>query len=135
MADNIYYNIAPSLTIFSRSSTSNQLVQGDDLYHQNLKSIVLTNRKERLFNYDFGGDLYRHLFNLFPEITINSIQQRLTSLINEYEPRIELRGVQINSDDVNQILNVKIYYTRLTEEQDRIYSKDITFDYTGAYQA
>ena len=134
MSDNIYYNVAPKLSMFSRGSSDNLLVQGDDLYHQNLKSIVLTNTKERLFNYEFGGDLYRHLFNLFPEITTSHIQQRLTALIQEYEPRISLRGVQVTSDINNKLMVVKIYYTRMTEEKDRIYAQDITFNFTQPYQ-
>lgn len=93
----------------------------------------MTNTKERLFNYKFGGDLIRYLFNLFPEINISGLQQRLTELITKYEPRIQLRGVQVSSDKVNHLVKVKIYYSRITEEKDKIYAKDITYDVSEQY--
>ena len=70
----------------------------------NLVNYLLTNRGERLFRPDFGGDLRNLLFEAVLDSTTDALQIRIQNDINLYFPEIVVNQIEfINEPDNNQI--------------------------------
>lgn len=67
----------------------------DDAVKQSVKNIVLTNRLERPFRSEFGGDIRRRLFDNFDSISETDYTNQIENTISNFEPRVELKN---NSD-------------------------------------
>jgi len=63
---------------------------------QAVKNLLLTNHTEKPFQPLFGGDLNRFLFALDTEFDDVDIEERVTSAINNHEPRAAVRNVKAN---------------------------------------
>lgn len=60
---------------------------------QAVKNLLLTNRYEKPFNPEFGGDLSRLLFENITEFTSNDIKNLINSAIFAFEPRVEVLSI------------------------------------------
>ena len=70
----------------------------------NLVNYLLTNRGERLFRPDFGGDLRNLLFEAVLDSTTDALQIRIQNDINLFFPEIVVKQIEfINEPDNNQI--------------------------------
>lgn len=67
---------------------------------QNLYSCILTRKGERLFNPDFGTTIEERIFSLRTGGNSNEILQECLSVIQQYEPRINLVYEQCRVEDV-----------------------------------
>lgn len=67
---------------------------------QSVKNLLLTNRNEKPFDPNFGGNLDRFLFSLDEEFEEDDIEDAIAYAIHAHEPRAIFRGAQakINSD-------------------------------------
>ena len=63
-----------------------------------LKNLVLTNFYERPFNPKFGSNIRAMLFEPLDPITGSILQKEIKILIQNYEPRVSLRDVQVVAD-------------------------------------
>ena len=77
---------------------------------QSVKNILLTNRNEKPFTPNFGGDLNSFLFSLDTEFDLDLLEQRIIDSIDTYEPRAK-------------VLNVDF---RMTPDSHTVYAK-VTF--------
>lgn len=94
---------------FGGNSVFNVSYTTGDQIKANLINFVLTNRGERPFNPNFGGDLRRYLFE--PFTTIDELESTLRNKIPQYIPQIIINEVKIiKNDEDNQIL-ITIGYT------------------------
>ena len=86
---------------FKANPVSGQLgtVVNENSVKQAVKNIVLTNKGERLYKSDFGGDVYRMLFENVTDQSILLAQAQIRTSLKAYEPRIDLISVTINSKD------------------------------------
>jgi phage baseplate assembly protein W len=91
---------------FKRHPTTGKLLikKDDEAVKQAVKNIVLTNRYERPYHPEFGGDIRSRLFDLFTSITQSDFENRINTAIENYEPR-----VQLISDNGNESVTVKEY--------------------------
>ena len=91
---------------FKRHPTTGKLLikKDDEAVKQAVKNIVLTNRYERPYHPEFGGDIRSRLFDLFTTITQSEFENRINTAIENYEPR-----VQLISDNGNESVTVKEY--------------------------
>ena len=55
-----------------------------------LKNLLFTNHYERPFNADFGGDIYRMLFDPLDPIIALDLKQIIKDAITTYEPRVQI---------------------------------------------
>jgi phage baseplate assembly protein W len=93
------------LSFKSHPTTGKLLIKKDDeAVKQAVKNIVLTNRYERPYHPEFGGDIRSRLFDLFTSITQSDFENRINTAIENYEPR-----VQLISDNGNASVTVKEY--------------------------
>jgi phage baseplate assembly protein W len=101
------------LSFRSHPSTGKLLVKkDDDAVKQALKNLILTNKYERPFRPEYGGDIRRRLFDLFDSIDRSDFESRLKTVIKNYEPRAILDSFSVSVKeypDMNS-LSVTISY-------------------------
>jgi phage baseplate assembly protein W len=96
------------LAFRAHPSTGKLLVKkGDDAVKQGLKNLLLTNRYERPFRPEFGGDVRKRLFDNFDTVFATDYENQITTAIKNYEPRVvlpETGGVVVSENrDSNQL--------------------------------
>ena len=89
---------------------------------QAVKNLLLTNRGEKPFRPNFGGNLNDFLFSLSEEFDELDIKETVANVITNYEPRVIVRQVNVNVEpDYNSIeINVvfQIISTNTIESVD-----------------
>ena len=65
---------------------------------RSLQNLVLTNFGERFFNQNLGSGVNQLLFEQFDSITAISIEDKIRDVINNFEPRVSLRTVNVTPD-------------------------------------
>ena len=76
----------------------------------NLLNYLLTNKGERLFRPDFGGDLRNLLFEAILDSTTDALQIRIQNDINLFFPEIVVKQIEfINEPDRNEITFNLVY--------------------------
>ena len=63
---------------------------------RSVRSLILTNKGERLFHPEIGGNVKGSLFENFTPITEIELQSTITQVIRTYEPRVILEDVIVN---------------------------------------
>lgn len=86
---------------FSANPVSGQLgvVVNEASVKQSVRNIVLTNRGERIYKRDFGGDIYKLLFENATTQTILLAEAQIRTALKAYEPRIDVLAVNVNTID------------------------------------
>lgn len=70
----------------------------EDAVKESLKNLILTGRGERLFNPDLGCGIRQHLFEALTPDRVVVMREMITETIENYEPRVALKDVDILSD-------------------------------------
>lgn len=78
---------------------------------QSVKSLVLTNFYERPFRPDIGCSIRYMLFELFTPAIKQSMENAISEVIRNYEPRAILRTVNIKEDLERNRLEATIVFT------------------------
>ena len=90
----------------------------DDAIKQGLRNLVLLNYNEKPFHYEIGGDIYNILFdNIEDPGNEESVRYVLSALINQYEPRVELQGIDVDFLLDKNAMEISIYYIILNTLQ------------------
>lgn len=75
-----------------------------DAVKQSIRNLILTDRGERPFQPDLGGNIRASLFEPMTPQTFNRLQREIETLIDAYEPRAELLDVVVSGDvDTHEI--------------------------------
>jgi phage baseplate assembly protein W len=77
---------------------------------RSIRNIVFTLPGEKFFNENFGSRVSRTLFENVDEISASIIRDEIRNSINNYEPRVQLIGVQTIPDYDNGSFDVVINY-------------------------
>jgi phage baseplate assembly protein W len=84
---------------------------------QAVKNLLLTNKYEKPFQPEFGGDLNNLLFELVDNDTVYEIDGAIREAIKKYEPRARIRQVSTNlQPDANSISVTITFQVVNTEE-------------------
>jgi phage baseplate assembly protein W len=84
---------------------------------QAVKNLLLTNKFEKPFQPEFGGDLNNLLFELVDNDTVYEIDGAIREAIRKYEPRARVRQVATNlQPDANSISVTVTFQIISTEE-------------------
>ena len=75
---------------------------------QAIKTLLLTNRLEKPFNNDFGGDVQGRLFGLAVDSTASEIKDQIMFSISKYEPRAEELDLIVTLDPDRNALHVNV---------------------------
>ena len=74
------------------------VVQNEDSVKQSLRQLFLTNKGERFFDSEKGGDIRDLLFENMDIGLSETFKIQLTGLIQEYEPRAQVNYIDISFD-------------------------------------
>lgn len=77
---------------------------------QAVKNLVMTNRFEKPFLPNFGGNVRSMLFELADDETEDDIEQQIIATISRYEPRAEVLSVDAIVQEELNSLSVKITF-------------------------
>ena len=94
------------LDLYLKKKTIGDIFKKNDAeaVKQSIKNILLTNRTEKPFDPNFGGDLNRFLFSLDTEFDEFEIEDIIATSISKNEPRARLLDVVTNvSGDFNNV--------------------------------
>ena len=77
---------------------------------QSIKTLLLTNKLEKPFNTDFGGDIQGRLFGLAIDNTASEIKDQVLYTIEKYEPRAEVLDLIVTLDPDRNSLHVNVEF-------------------------
>ena len=116
---------------FSNSSVFNQTFNTADQIKSNLINYFLTNKGERILNPTYGGNLRNLLFEHITEETLNVLEKRLKTDIENKFSVVEIKSLVINPQPNLNVVNIVLTYNVLNLENEVI---EINIENsTGAY--
>jgi phage baseplate assembly protein W len=93
----------------SKETTKNYKLYDIDLVKQDLMNHFYIRKGEKLENPDFGTIIWDMLFEQFTEEVKNMIAKDVEEIIN-YDPRMQVNEVQIDSTDIGIRIQADITY-------------------------
>jgi phage baseplate assembly protein W len=100
---------------FVRNPTTGDVSRkvGTEAIKRSVRNLVFTNFYERKFRSDIGSDVTELLFDNITPLTTIYLQDAITSLINNFEPRVKLQSVDVKDDIDNNGYNITLTYVIL----------------------
>jgi len=97
---------------FAKNPITNDILilQNEDAIKKSVINLVRTWTGERFFNNLIGSSTQKSLFELNIEEVATVIDEEISNLLNNFEPRIRLREVYAEPDYDSNDLNIKIQY-------------------------
>jgi phage baseplate assembly protein W len=97
---------------FVRNPVTNDIlsINDADAIKKSVVNLVRTRIGERFFNSLLGTSLDNSIFELQTPEMAYSLQREISTLLNNYEPRIKLSTVRVNYPEDSNDLNVEISY-------------------------
>jgi phage baseplate assembly protein W len=77
---------------------------------RSLRNLILTNRGERLYQPEIGGDIYRMLFEPMSDGLADLLTSAIQRTIADYEPRAQILNVVVTPDYDNNLYTVIVEY-------------------------
>ena len=87
------------------------ILKNEAAVKNSIKNLLLTKRKEILFDSRIGSGLYGLLFEPMDMITKISMKTEITALINNFEPRANIGYIDIQEDLINQGYYITLYFS------------------------
>jgi phage baseplate assembly protein W len=84
---------------------------------QAVKNLLLTNKFEKPFQPDFGGDLNNLLFELVDNDTVYEIDAAIREAVQRYEPRARVRQVATNLQPDANSISVSVTFQVVNTEE------------------
>lgn len=106
-------SIAFGLNPFNEDVTR---VTNVDAVKRSVKNLVLTDKYERLLDPDIGGNVRQSLFEPMTPLTEGIIQDYITEVIENYEPRCLLESVVVDANPDYNTYSVTIRFRIDTSE-------------------
>lgn len=101
-----------NITFDEHPVTSDLMVTKNDVAIQrSIYNLILTRPGERLFNPNIGCRVTELLFEPLDFVTSGMIKSQIEYTINSFEPRVQLKNVDIDMDYNNDAFNVNLEYT------------------------
>ena len=100
-----------SMTFQKHPLTSDILaLKNESAIARSVRNIVFTVPGEKFFNEDFGSRISQSLFENINDISANIIRNEIESSLRLYEPRVNVREVEVNPNFDQNEFNVTIIY-------------------------
>lgn len=93
-----------------KSSKNLDISYNDDAIKQSVQNLILTRHYEKPFHPNIGSIIYSLLFEQMTIATASLIEAEINSVLNKFEPRINLSGITVNPDYDNQYYEITIEY-------------------------
>jgi phage baseplate assembly protein W len=111
--------IGISVLYSNNTSVFNSTITTKDQIKSNLINYVLTNKGERLYDPNFGGDIRRAIFEANDDLTFDAIASRLETEILQYVPNIILQSIIIKRAPDENLVNIIINY-QLNQQNQQV---------------
>ncbi len=85
-------------------------IKNETAIARSIQNLVLTIRGERFFDSVLGSRVNELLFENIDPFTADSIKAEITTTIENYEPRVELREVRVEPDYDGNKFDVTVIY-------------------------
>ena len=97
---------------FTKHPVTNDItiLKNEDAIKKSVINLVRTRLNERFFNNLIGTSVDDTLFEIGNSDIFSFLEEEITTLLNNFEPRILLRNVEIEIPDDTNDLNIKITY-------------------------
>ena len=97
---------------FTKHPVTNDIIilRNEDAIKKSVINLVRTRLNERFFNNLIGTSVDNTLFEIGNSDIFSFLEEEITTLLNNFEPRILLRNVEIEIPDDTNDLNIKITY-------------------------
>jgi len=109
------------------TSVFNQTFTTKEQVKSNLVNYILTNKGERFFDPNFGGDLRAALFE--PDSNFENVAARLETEIYAYVPNIIVRNITIKPYSDSNLVNIVLDYS-INNQDDNLVINVSTIDLT-----
>ena len=98
---------------FTKNPLTNDVSKVTDVQaiKRSVRNLVLTDRGERLFHPEIGGDVKGSLFENFTPIMEVELRSAIKNVIEIYEPRVVLEDVKVNDPSGNDLDNNRLRIT------------------------
>lgn len=90
---------------------------GNDAIKRSIRNLILTNFYDRPFRPALGSNVQKLLFENAVPLAINFLRDAIAEVIYNFEPRVELKQLEINFDEDNNGFNVTLYYVILNRAE------------------
>ena len=97
---------------FTRNAVTNDVNVVEDVIavKRSVKNLIQTNFYERPFNPELGCGVRELLFENFTPLTAVFLKRKISEVLQNYEPRIQLTNVAVDDDQDGNRLVVDIYF-------------------------
>lgn len=104
---------------FQKNPITNDLIVLKDAtaISRSIRNLVLTNLSERFFNPDLGSRISRSLFELLDYGSSSLIQKEIELTIRNFEPRVEIRTIEVTPEYDSNGYNVLVSYNIVGQPQ------------------
>lgn len=84
---------------------------GVEALKRSVRNLILTNFYDRPFRSYIGSNAQKLLFENANPLTSNFLKDSINEVLTNYEPRIAVRGIQVNFDIDNNGYNVVLAFS------------------------
>lgn len=106
-----------NISFKSHPITNDLLVVKDDAaIKQSVRSLLLTDYGERLFNPEIGTRLKRILFQPLDYGTAADVRNEIFRCLSVYEPRIEVLSIEVEPDEEKNAYNVEMEFEYVSRD-------------------
>lgn len=97
---------------FTKNPRTNDVTKkvDEEAVKQSIRNLVLTKNYEKPFHPEIGSPIYGLLFEPYTPVLKNIIEISVKRLIEVYEPRAELIGVDVNEKPDLNTINIQIVF-------------------------
>ena len=84
---------------------------------RSIRNIVLTNKYERPFKPEFGGEIRELLFENLDIVSVRELEKRIENIITQYEPRV--KDVSVVADLIvdESAFECTVYFTAINNRE------------------
>ena len=83
---------------------------GPDAIARSIRNLVMTNYYDRPFRSQIGSNALKMLFENIGPLTAINLEQAISDVVTNFEPRAKLIGVKVNADPDNNGYSAKIAF-------------------------
>ena len=100
-----------SLSLKRNPITKDLLVlKNESAIARSVQNLVLTIQGEKIFDPDLGCAVNRLLFETIDTFTADNLRREIETVIENYEPRVEVDTVTVEPDFLGNAMNVTLIY-------------------------
>jgi len=101
-------------------------VVNENAVRESIRNLVATDRGERLFQPNVGCDIRGSLFENVTQATMIILEENIKSTIRTYEPRCNLRSVEVSGNIDTNELSAKIVFNVINSSNITSISIDLS---------